>query len=151
MKDELVLAPSAGRSPISFTFSFTEAWSSSEQVDSTAWCNPYGDSWFRNHLQTHGHVLKRVRGGRTGSVNDLPLLSQGTGWIVFIPHTNSILYPTHTESHIAPDTSRACSKHTSCVHTRPSLWSSAAVQRCSAILLRRVINYSLKISALVQS
>ena len=57
----------------------------------------------------------------------------------------------HTESHIAPDTRRACSTHTSCVHTRLSLSSSAAIQGCSATLLRRVINYSLRNSALVQS
>lgn len=149
MKDELFLAPSSGRSRVESHLHSTD-WSASEQVDSTASCN-----WqlVQRSSTRHSRVLKRVRGGRTGAVKDLALHclhKESVGLCLSNAH-RFCLYPTHTELHIAPDTSRACRTHTSCVHTRLSLWSSAAIQRCSAILWCKVINYSLRISALVQS
>lgn len=153
MKDVLVLAPSAGRSRVrshlhstSDLVSIWAGWQHS-MMQAVGW------QLVQRSSTRHGHVLKRVRGERTGSVKDLALHclhKESVGSCLSNTHRLR-LYSTHTESHIAPDTSRACSTHTSCVHTRLSLWSSAAIQRCSAILLCRVINYSLRISALVQS
>lgn len=141
--DELVLAPSAGQSEVRARLH--SAWSGSKAVWQHSVMQSLALSRVRDHLRNaaRGQEVWRTCTSFTRNRLRCVVLRRMPGGL----H----LYPTHTVSHIAPDTSRACSTHTSCVHTRLSLWSSAAIQRCSAILLRRVINYSLKISALVQS
>lgn len=56
----------------------------------------------------------------------------------------------HTQSHTLPQLPSEGAIHTQAVFTPASPSTSAAIQHCSAMLLRRVINYSLRISALVQ-
>lgn len=142
---ELVLAPSAGQSEVRARLHSASLWLGRDlkQSDSTAWCS--------HSLSAGSEIIFEMR-REDRKCEGLALPSLRLRCVVLRRMPGGLhLYPTHTVSHIAPDTSRACSTHTSCVHTRLSLWSSAAIQRCSAILLRRVINYSLKISALVQS
>lgn len=136
----LVIAPSAGRCRVSSHLKSTSLWLGQQvasQVSMVSMAQSVG--WWLVYHPQDLEVWKTWHCLHKGLVE----LCEMPGGLQ--------LYPMHTESHIAPDTSWACSTHTSCVHTHLSLWSSAAIQHCSAILLCRVINYSLRISALVQS
>lgn len=121
---------------ISFTFNFPVTWSAYEQVDSTARCN--------------GESQDCVGGRGERRTRHCGAFSQRMGWVASLSlwHTET---QTHSVTHCPRYQWSVQHTHTSCVHTRLSLWSSAAIQRCSAILLRRVINYSSRISALVRS
>lgn len=98
-------------------------------------------------------TMQRRESGRRGGEREgpgiaVPFHRERAGWRLSLWHTQT---QTHSVTHCPRYQWSVQHTHTSCVHTRLSLWSSAAIQRCSAILLRRVINYSSRISALVRS
>lgn len=134
-----VSAPSAGRRRVT-----------SHLPSTSLWLGQHASRLTAQHDANEESQSREDEGECEGPGVAVPFHREWAGWCRSDIQTPSSS-DTHTVSHIAPDTSGVCSTHTSCVHTRLSLWSSAAIQRCSAILLRRVINYSSRISALVQS
>lgn len=137
MKDALTLAPSAGRSPvhISFTFPSISTLSAREQVDRTAWRS-------RLVLPSLWHYEGREDSRREAR--------NGSGCVQ--PPRKLCPHPTRRESCTLVPVERA--PHIRGVFTPASLSLSDPVQQfrpCCEILLRKVINYSLRIPALVQS
>lgn len=124
--DEPVLAPSAGHIKVRahlYSTSPRLRWDL-KQFDSTAWCS--------HSLLVGSKIIFKMR-REDRKCEGLALPSQGIDCVLLFGTPGGLHpYPTHTLSHIAPDTSRVCSTHTQAVFTPAS--PSDPVQQFNAVL-----------------